>query len=1434
MEEDNWYWMKRDSELGWLDIVIKNKEEVVSISIDGKEVDFVLKNKIENELIDEGVITPSEKTQTTKPGEEVTTETQTEESQVEDKGIYALQSETAEGTVSDLNLWGQSGVWRKKIEDAGDILREINLGSTKRYIQEKVDSLQDFIERKKQRGEVKPTDNDFVDSYQYLIENHSNAVDKIRSEYEALPVESDLNILARDLIFDVLNNNLLEAEIKLNKIQSILDSSPGHIIDRKYVAAVEEVTTETETEVETVEVTYTLPEDPKEAKKDFEIIDNRNQKAGLDIDEEGNGKYYVINIKTGSIVAVKTKSEAQVTIANPESFDYGEGKPVLQEFRTKVEEKVVEEVAPGTHKIGNFDVVIKDNKIVSITKDGKEAASASRNKVVKKLVDQGLINVDAGQDSPNVGEISNPRRLALTVQALEKERFNTFQTISQMKESGIESLFGTKFTPKSISDHFGLSSSEMGKGFMQSWVRTKEKGGESIEDGFIDNNEQEFSKDEVGDFIQTYPSERAFDDAMKTDLTNQLKEAKERFTEITGLKPTPTILQAVIDGPTQQEFQERADIQESKRVDEEQRQAEAQGFVEKKAPEKKAPEKKAPKEKPTPPKKTIKKPAEAPVNKEVEKTVDEIGTKVIDKITPKILRLQFGNMYAKTKNWLGRAKGVVNVLQEQMRSIPIPKIDQIFGNENSTLIYRKIFLPLVRSYQQYSDRFKQKEKIILDAENKLIKEAKGNINKAKINGYKIAIAQKALIHESNPDSEVTPPVLDLLDFTIKLAADGEIPSLNPLAIKELKKLRAQYTKDGKITFKDVYKSLTPTQKQVFITLQEQNKSLEAFADRAATRRGIKLEKLNDYSHRIVLGDREKEIDAVKEQAEDWSDPSTMARNILERTKGVKAVSFDPFLSSLRATQEVYLDYYMSPVISIVQQITAQLNKKFSKGNKGQRAAVIGLEKTLRELLRVTYLRSFVPTTIRGQFLTEMKRMGYRLLLGSAPRFVAELAGNSAMLLAEDPIVVKNAITKYKKFSMTPGVRANTKFINALTELGSGETDKLGGRLVADSKYSDKSGILNINSRNRHLYNPILNKMEQISKLPKKYTYDTIAGIQDFLMAGGDRLISRPIWVSKFANEFKKNVKKYYHEDVDLSVEDFNEISDGESKYLNEKYRKAREEAVTEADRIAINISTSSNPFNAIVKNVKRNDVKDYYRTINTFMANFTLNEYATARFAIGAMFRSGELSKKQATLLLTGVLARMSSYVLVYGLLADLLDEEIFGAPEDDDDELDSLVYRQLIGSVMTLMFRQNLGNITSLPINLGIEELNKKYLEELRDGKPYNSYENSIVYSLITLDRLDKGLANQVLPILTGPYVEYYKTANRAIELYNRTKTRKTQVAKDRAIDELREIILLQVQGQLGLLPFYKDIIRQKRKKFYAENYGSSSGSSSGGIKTY
>ena len=85
--------------------------------------------------------------------------------------------------------------------------------------------------------------------------------------------------------------------------------------------------------------------------------------------------------------------------------------------------------------------------------------------------------------------------------------------------------------------------------------------------------------------------------------------------------------------------------------------------------------------------------------------------------------------------------------------------------------------------------------------------------------------------------------------------------------------------------------------------------------------------------------------------------------------------------------------------------------------------------------------------------------------------------------------------------------------------------------------------------------------------------------------------------------------------------------------------------------MSVDIVTSSNPINVIIKNVRRPDgstLRNYYRVANSFIANFNLNEYATTRFAVGALLKTGEISRKQAALTLAGVLARMSSYVILY------------------------------------------------------------------------------------------------------------------------------------------------------------------------------------------
>ena len=74
---------------------------------------------------------------------------------------------------------------------------------------------------------------------------------------------------------------------------------------------------------------------------------------------------------------------------------------------------------------------------------------------------------------------------------------------------------------------------------------------------------------------------------------------------------------------------------------------------------------------------------------------------------------------------------------------------------------------------------------------------------------------------------------------------------------------------------------------------------------------------------------------------------------------------------------------------------------------------------------------------------------------------------------------------------------------------------------------------------------------------------------------------------------------------------------------------------------------------------------------------------------------------------------------------------------------------------------------------------------------------------------------------LFAGPYGTILRRSERALELIQRTQTRKTESARQEAQDELNRNIILDISGNAGLLPFYKDvrrIINAKRNKEYKQ----------------
>ena len=165
---------------------------------------------------------------------------------------------------------------------------------------------------------------------------------------------------------------------------------------------------------------------------------------------------------------------------------------------------------------------------------------------------------------------------------------------------------------------------------------------------------------------------------------------------------------------------------------------------------------------------------------------------------------------------------------------------------------------------------------------------------------------------------------------------------------------------------------------------------------------------------------------------------------------------------------------------------------------------------------------------------------------------------------------------------------------------------------------------------------------------------------------------------------------------------------------------------------------------------------------------------------------------------------------------------------DDDEDELDKYdASRQGLGAVVTLALGRGMGNIAQIPINFGVEYLNKEYGEGITREGEYNRYKDGVVYSKIPADPKpnDDMVADAVVSSL-GSYTPFVKTIARAGTLAARTVTSKKEETRERNRDELYERIPFEVVGNLGVIPSYRDfrsIYLKNMAKDYKESQDTS-----------
>lgn len=799
------------------------------------------------------------------------------------------------------------------------------------------------------------------------------------------------------------------------------------------------------------------------------------------------------------------------------------------------------------------------------------------------------------------------------------------------------------------------------------------------------------------------------------------------------------------------------------------------------------------------------------------------------KVMPKIKKVKKEGIYRNVASAINKIKAVIRkdnrknrLILERIRNNPTFNIDDIFGNFNDRTLYNNSFGRLGAAFQTYTSAVKKTVAKVQAAEKLLEFDGIGRVRKATGVGrsrnavvkakYKIYLLQLLREHLSNfkdgKPNKKAPSPLAFLNETINADLLGDQD------IKILEELRAEFLEDGEISLQKLEDSLSAAEKKALALYDEANGELAELALFASTMFGSQVEMFNNYVHHVVLDTGKDAIADVVKQANKYVDTvnaSTKAKLLTERSPGAKPISFDPSLSTVRAAQQIYMDYYMTQTLQqvggLANQIVTDLNNDPSS-TKMSKIAAESLSKAMKEVVKNVFVSSYSDTGLGGIVNKTLKRAGYQAALTSLPRAFGELLGNLFVFL-KNPVKGVRAMKNWGRFTANPN--NNDVMFEFMTKVQSRVTDKVVDADVLQSKYSGQSNFFAPTRRAGQAVSGFENVLGMISKISGvSQLFNATNKLSNKILTAPDKVVSRPMWFGSFTDAFKQETG------IQLTKKDIQEMADGTSKYLGSEYKAAIEKATQIADKNLTIISTSSNPFDTVIRNQINPDdsqMMRFYKSVNSYMANFTLFEFSTARNAVGALYRRGEISRAEATATLTTLIMRMTSYMVVYATLSNLLDEELFDVKDEnrEDDDIEDMLVRQLVGSVSTLLFGGSLGNMARIPVNLALEYgINEKMLEDYRKGE-YDPYVHSMVFSQLSMDDLtDKDLPGILIKLFSGPYGPLTKTLVRAFTVAQRSvKPSSKPETRQKYKDELENRIAIEMLGNLGMIPFYKDVRR-------------------------
>ena len=768
--------------------------------------------------------------------------------------------------------------------------------------------------------------------------------------------------------------------------------------------------------------------------------------------------------------------------------------------------------------------------------------------------------------------------------------------------------------------------------------------------------------------------------------------------------------------------------------------------------------------------------------------------------------LPVSKLYAEAKSLLTKKDTIL----EMIRRNPLFNIDQVLGDFKTKDIFNSLLNKAAEAEAKFTSELKNVQALLEKAEEKVARSFELKPNETLMSKFKMMTYMVQLEYDSNPDNKQVNPVAEYLKATIKHIEAGK-SQFGERDAEILQKILKKFAPDGQIDNEKLYNSFNNAEKEAIKTVRNVNESLKEKAEHtAAIIRGQKINPLNNYVHLNVLHEyKPNDLASGESFANDYNNslrPSTKAKSLIERTGKVSPLNFDVFASAQRGAKFVLMDYHLTePIRTARKTINRTISNMESKGkvSKEKRQIINAINNAFEEAIENLVVNNYTETSIGDDVVDYVSKQGYRAVLAGTGRFAAELLSNVGFVIISDPTALTEGV-KYIDVIMSEDApiimsNLNSKEINRIFP-----TDTLSGRMIDSNILSQASGIKGGKSKN-----VVANKIQQIWNLSGKKYVNAVELLADIQISTPDKAIMRPIWFGSFAYNFKNISGK----DVD-----FKKIAKNDEAYMEEN-KEALEEAKTIADERSVITGASSNAFTGILKGTSKPNQSistKAFNNMNSFMSKFLIYEFVTARTGIMAAMGNGSLTRKQGVALLGAVATRMT----VYSLLFKALGEGIIGLLFDDEDDEEEKAPEKAVGQALastfsSMLLGRDFGNATKTLINYGVEMVNENYLDFLREGK-YDPYKDALQYSVIPAEK--KGTQTGIYDFfknMTGAYGPAIKTADLVLKKAFEDKKKKSDAIKIQE-KEKNIRIPLEVLGNLGLIPLYKEIRKSVMKDIY------------------